>query len=1809
MNKDLDERLVPNGEYRDALNLDIANSEGSNVGALQNVKGNVELRNQTANDLWQAKYIEDLSNPICIGSIRDDKTERIYWFIASDSVSAIAELDQASGIISPVLVDTNNILKFSKDYLLTGINIIDDFLFFTDDQTEPKKINIRKFKVGSCDFQTHTKIPQWNPDATSEDQRYVQFDCSSIPAGLLDFTESDITVIKKSPLTAPGINATVSRFGNNVIGTGITPVTLEYNQAGSSGTLKNFTYVPDVSNQPGLVESLPTHSEYLAETAEDPTHYNGSNLPSNYGNGITLELNNSVQDVWSAGDIVVINTLGTDEFNNSYEYGIRALVVSVANDQCVVKILAISEDIRVFEDLLLWEAVVEEEEPMYEYVMPRFAYRWKYIDNEYSAFSPFSEVAFLGDEFKYLSSDGYNIGMTNNIRKLILTGLTSGSDEVAEIEILYKESNNTSIYCIDSIKKKDFSPYNVPAGAFPTTFEIKSEIIGKTIQGNQLLRPFDNVPRKAKAQEIIANRVVYGNYLQNYTVDKTIQLDVNYLSARHQGYLPQTSADQIDKIGFPEKSLKSIRTYQGGVVFKDEFGRETPVITNNNASINLPVDRACDVNSLAITPSGTAPLWATHYKFFIKNTANEFYNLALDRYYFAEDGNVWLSFPSSERNKVDEETYLILKKQHDNFEPVKDLVRYKILAIESEAPDFISTFRRSFAQDSVTATTGFEPGFVRMVFNISTNAADEFKGGFRAGNYIQITDGANATNIYLISGGGATGQNNIEYSVLIDEPLGTDAAFLQPFITDGGKPTMKLLQETIERKPEFEGRFFVKINRDFNFDENIVASFSNYEEVYAATGRIDIANKIINSKFKPPQPWCWFDTGTAECQSQGRKLGTSLGGNGSLGIRGDQFDPPIKGNNYFGVLWPMRTKEDRFPNVDGVMGVVGALIRFRGTTEEQVSQPYRVLAFEKKNGRRGMRDFSDDLTSCAWSAQREIPSNKRVEFWFKLDEQIQEDWLGIQYWNNFTGGFENGIGDAPCTAVESIEKVISDDNKLLTSINPAIFETEPKEAVDLDLYYEASDALPIASFGTQQVLEYYNCFSYGTGVETNRIRDDFNAPTIDKGPKVSAPLDEPYAEERRGSGMIFSQIYNSISGINGLNQFIQAEAITKDLNPIYGSIQKLHARDTDAIILCEDKCLRVLADKDALFNADGSANVTSNKAVLGQAVPYAGEFGISKNPESFASYAFRAYFSDKNRGAVIRLSADGITNIAEKGMTDFFNDNLAASKNIIGSYDDNKDIYNLTLDKLSQQWVNAFSPNQDYQLSPECNVNTNGPINETTISFKENVDGWTSRKSFIPESGLSLNNKYYTFKDGRIYEHELNSTTNNFYRIQYDSSFNVIINDLPNVVKGYSTLNYSGTRSRRLEYQYGQKFYSIAEINELNVIPTSIREKRPGWYVNFIKTNLEGGEVKEFEKKEGKYFNFIKTLEIFNDCEETPEGIGNPDVIDTPLQDYILKFTIDPSCSSSGTATQFFFYQWWLTKQDPSTLRSILNETSAQNAKCVIEDFYAQTAVSGNYSNVQNVGSSLSYSASDGLQVGTQMYLQGTTTAASAGTYLFTTSGETQSDVSINHGALDASNSTGVPASYYIMILGSDGKISSYTQYNTLTSCANIGPPNGFKSIFSRYISQERPVPTPPVDIITPYFILATDTNEEIICKHKTALAEYNASPLPPTETSPGAPPFKNIAYNGVIWRWYDSSQGGTDTLQLGTIIRDNNGNPITFAQAGVYSTTTSQSIPNFQTWADITNFDNSWYIVKTNTSGEVIVFQRINALSNPTCP
>ena len=148
MNQDLDERLIPNGQYRDATNVEVATSEGSDVGTVQNILGNHRVE-QLVGDGFT-----------CVGSIANEQTNKLYWFISSYNKDVILEYDANNDIAAPVLVDMwsgtqKAVLKFFGN-TITGINIIDDLLFWTDNQGEPKKINIEVCKEGTANKHSHS---------------------------------------------------------------------------------------------------------------------------------------------------------------------------------------------------------------------------------------------------------------------------------------------------------------------------------------------------------------------------------------------------------------------------------------------------------------------------------------------------------------------------------------------------------------------------------------------------------------------------------------------------------------------------------------------------------------------------------------------------------------------------------------------------------------------------------------------------------------------------------------------------------------------------------------------------------------------------------------------------------------------------------------------------------------------------------------------------------------------------------------------------------------------------------------------------------------------------------------------------------------------------------------------------------------------------------------------------------------------------------------------------------------------------------------------------------------------------------------------------------------------------------------------------------------------------------------------------------------------------------------------------------------------------------------------------------------------
>ena len=176
------------------------------------------------------------------------------------------------------------------------------------------------------------------------------------------------------------------------------------------------------------------------------------------------------------------------------------------------------------------------------------------------------------------------------------------------------------------------------------------------------------------------------------------------------------------------------------------------------------------------------------------------------------------------------------------------------------------------------------------------------------------------------------------------------------------------------------------------------------------------------------------------------------------------------------------------------------------------------------------------------------------------------------------------------------------------------------------------------------------------------------------------------------------------------------------------------------------------------------------------------------------SFGFRAYYTDKARGAVIRLSNDGITVISDKSMSYYFNQQLkAATQPLIGSYDEDTGTYNVRL-------------------------------NNKQLSFLETVDGWTTRLTYAPEGAISLNTEYYTFKDGELWEHSNTATRANFYGTQENTTVTTIINDGPSSIKNFKALSYEGDE---------------------------------GWTAA-ISTKDQNGVVNYWKDKEGIYFNFIE---------------------------------------------------------------------------------------------------------------------------------------------------------------------------------------------------------------------------------------------------------------------------------------------------------------------------------------------------------------
>jgi hypothetical protein len=182
MNKEMDERLLPNGEYIDALNIRMGSTEADEMGVVENAKGNLQLTTLRYNGTVLS------SDAVCIGAYADSANETLYWFVhdpsftvgATGKIDLIVSYNTNTSIITYHVVSIDDgggvdtTLNFNPTYLITGVDMVEDLLFFTDDYNAPRKIN-----VTSAYAEPSANIDQ--------------------------FTNEEILVIKRPPLEAPAM--------------------------------------------------------------------------------------------------------------------------------------------------------------------------------------------------------------------------------------------------------------------------------------------------------------------------------------------------------------------------------------------------------------------------------------------------------------------------------------------------------------------------------------------------------------------------------------------------------------------------------------------------------------------------------------------------------------------------------------------------------------------------------------------------------------------------------------------------------------------------------------------------------------------------------------------------------------------------------------------------------------------------------------------------------------------------------------------------------------------------------------------------------------------------------------------------------------------------------------------------------------------------------------------------------------------------------------------------------------------------------------------------------------------------------------------------------------------------------------------------------------------------------------------------------------------------------------------------------------------------------------------------------------------
>jgi hypothetical protein len=829
-----------------------------------------------------------------------------------------------------------------------------------------------------------------------------------------------------------------------------------------------------------------------------------------------------------------------------------------------------------------------------------FGYRWEYANNEYSATSQFSAPIFESEPFAFTTESYLNEGMVNSVQVCDVT-VRTGSSIVKGIDILFKEMDDNIIRVIEKVDKAD----SALADNSDYTIQFSKQKIFTILPESEILRLYDNVPRLAKAQTLMGNRIVYGNYLEGYDMRNLNGLNVKLGFNASLVRSPLDSPDGVSPVTPSAPSLHSNRVYEIGIVYMDEYGRSSTALVAPNNKVEIDCGQSIFQNQIRVTiPSlMLAPAWAARYKFVIKPDSENYETIYTNQYF------EWPQVPVPPLLPPDViDVYFLL--EGENAAKVEEGDRYIVKSDTSGAVTSCTYAtvleKKSFAEGELDDTPGDRVPAI-------------------AGTYMKM-------------------RPNFTYGL----PAAIENLYPreQSAGTNGGD------DQRTEGGAQVAGDYPYLVYTGFDLDDIKTGTRIRLTISFTRQGR-----------------------GDASCETR------TLDFDHTWEVEDDYLNII---DWFYGSSGPSGIANDVIDTIEAAEGVSGDPAVAAPTNEVQAATASALPNFG-------------------------IGGNGLVNKLFFNQTGAADPEFVIIGTNKCSGGF--GSGSSP-----NRRSRIKAEWTITRSTDVIVFETEPQPALP-DLWYESSASYLVDPFGNHYGSEqnqinsigqsgitdtaFFNCISYGNGVESYKIRDSISGKPITLGNRVTTTSDERFSEVRRFADLTYSGVINDETNINKLNEFNLGLLNFKPLEDSYGPVEKLFGRRTDILTLQEDKISYVLAGKNLLTDSTGESVVTSVPQVLGTQVARVEDFGISNNPESFAEWGPHKFFTDAKRGSVIHLYGDGqkeqLTVISENGMRSWFRDTFISDFNTqkLGGYDPYMNEYVLASNEV-------FLPGQEDCI--ECNT-------------------------------------------------------------------------------------------------------------------------------------------------------------------------------------------------------------------------------------------------------------------------------------------------------------------------------------------------------------------------------------------------------------------------------------------------------------------------------------------------------------------------